>query len=109
MTLYGSNKALELYHKQNPVVNVLRKPDAIDLDDIINIGSSNFRFAFSLERFLPGELHDIKNDPDYVKWQVRHYGRKNGEYFQNMLSYHPCTTEEIGQFYPINPEWNHSY
>ena len=49
LLVYASDKALELYKRQNPIINVINKPAAIDESEIINIGASNFRFAFSLE------------------------------------------------------------
>ena len=96
---YGSNKALELYRKNNPVVNVVKMPNAIDEDEIINIGESDFKFTFSLERSF---AQFIADDPTFMRLRVRHYGRKNGKYFQNFLPFHYCTAEDMEQFYPIS-------
>ena len=96
---YGSNKALELFKKNNPVVNVVRKPNAIDEDEVINIGESDFKFTFSLERSFGSFIAD---DPVFMRWRVRHYGRKNGKLFQNFLPFHRCTAEDMEQFYPIS-------
>ena len=46
--LYGSNKATELFQKENPVVNTVQEPEAIDTEEVINLGESNFRFAFRI-------------------------------------------------------------
>ena len=103
---YGSNKAVELFNKNNPLVNVVKKPNAIDEAEIINIGASDFRFTFGIELKLGKVFAD---DPAFLKWRVRHYGKKNGEYFQNFLPFHKCTAEDMEQFYPISDEWASSY
>ena len=103
---YGSNKAVELYKKNNPLVNIVKKPNAIDEAEIINIGASDFRFTFSIEK---NSAKWFADDPAFMRWRVRHYGRKNGEYFQNFLPFHRCTALDMENFYPISDEWASSY
>ena len=103
---YGSNKAVELFKKNNPVVNVVNKPNAINEAEIINIGASDFRFSFGIE-IKTGKI--FADDPAFIRWRVRHFGRKNGEYFQNFLPFHKCTAEDMDQFYPISDQWARSY
>ena len=51
--------------------------------------------AFTMENYLTKETI---NDPAYVKWIVRMYGRNNGEYYEDILTYHKCTEEDYSQF-----------
>ena len=92
LILFASHKSKTVMHRLNPIVNYVNLPDAIDDSEVVNLGASNFRFAFSLER---GQGKEIKNDPAFMRWRVRHYGRKDGVLFQNMLPFHMCTAEEM--------------
>lgn len=46
MLMFGWHKAVILFNKLNPVVNEITEPDAIDKQEVINLGESDFRFAF---------------------------------------------------------------
>ena len=46
MLMFGWHKAVILFNKLNPVVNEITEPDAIDKMEVINLGESDFRFAF---------------------------------------------------------------
>ena len=43
----------------------------------------------------------IKDDPQFVKWIFRIYGRDNGEEYEELLPYHRCTDEDYKAFNPI--------
>ena len=43
----------------------------------------------------------LKDDPRYVKWMFRLYGKRNGEGFQRMIPHHKCTDEDYDQFFPV--------
>ena len=45
---------------------------------------------------------EVLNNPDFVKWIVRLYYKKDGEYYENLLPYHPCTEEDYAEFAPVN-------
>ena len=47
--------------------------------------------AFSVEGYLDSEN---KNDPSYVKWIVRIYGKANGKEYEKLLPYYKCTEED---------------
>ena len=47
---FGFDKAIKVVNRMNPVVNKITQTNAIDESEVINIGASNFRFAFSLEK-----------------------------------------------------------
>ena len=106
VAIFAFTKAHELANPQNPTINSINLPNAIDEEETINIGDSNFRFAFNLEGF---GSKGIEIDERYVRWRVRNYGRRDGEYFQNMIPIHKCTKDEMAEFYPISPKWANSY
>ena len=97
VAMYGAKKTQHLINKTDPTVSSTTIPDAIKTKEIINIGKSNFRFAFSLE-----SQGETKNDSKFVQWHVRTYGKRNGKQFENMLSIHRCTDEDMSEFYPIS-------
>ena len=62
----------------NPIINRLVIPDYYGADEIVNLHEINFRFAFTVEGFVKRVR---KDDPRFVKWNVRFYGFRNGEPF----------------------------
>ena len=106
MVMFGWHKAVMLYNRLNPVVNEVTMPDAIDEEEVINLGESEFRFTFSIEK---GFATQTMNDSAFMKWRVRHYGIKDGVKFQNMLPVHKCTEDDMSQFYPVSTPWKRSY
>ena len=57
--------------------------------------------AFTIEDYVKRER---KDDPAYVKWAVRFFGKKNGERFEKWLPFHKCTAEDYSEFYPLDPK-----
>ena len=53
------------------------------------------KIAFSVSGFLDEE---IKDDPRYVKYLVRLYGKKEGVKYEQILGYHKCLSEELDSF-----------
>ena len=100
LILFASHKSKTVLERANPIVNYVTLPDAIDETEVINLGATNFRFAFNLEN-----RGEVKDDPAFMRWRVRHYGRRGGVWFQNLLPFHKCTAEEIAQFYPTTTQW----
>ena len=66
----------------------------------IDLGKRNYRFAFSVESVFETPLKQ-KNNPDFVKYFVTMFGKRNGVAFERVLSYHKCTEEDYDQFYPV--------
>lgn len=58
-----------------------------------------FRFAFTVESYKKPYVQ--KNDPTYIKYVTRVYGKRNGKYFQKIIPYHKCTAEDYAEFSPI--------
>ena len=59
----------------------------------------NQRVAFAFEGFRDKIL---KDDPKFVKWIFRVYGRENGVEYEELLPYHRCKEEDYAAFWPIS-------
>ena len=62
---------------------------------MIDLKEHDISIAFSVEGFLDGE---VKDDPAYVKYLVRLYGKQDGEEYERILDYHKCTSDELDNF-----------
>ena len=72
--LYATIKFIHLQTRHNPGMSAYFKDTAPDF--VVNLNEQKFRFAFSIEDFIVPKR--LKNDPRYVKWIVRLFGRKQG-------------------------------
>ena len=88
---YAVIKTIHLVSKANPVMSALTIPSYYSATDRFYLNEANFRMAFSVEGYLDGEN---KNDPDYVKWFVRVFGKTNGVAYEQMIPHHKCTDED---------------
>ena len=61
----------------------------------------NFRIAFTVEGYIDKKR---KDDPRFVKYLVRLYGKKEGKRFEWLVPYHECTKEDFELFDPIDPK-----
>ena len=55
----------------------------------LNLNEKNFRIAFTVESYLSPKKQ--KRDPRFVKYLFRLYGKRNGVYYDKVLTYHNCT------------------
>ena len=79
MTLvYGFIKFTHLMSKHNPFISEMTEKNFFDYNTRLDLNEINFKMAFSLEGYLDSVVRD---DPWYVKYIVRIYGKKNGEPF----------------------------
>ena len=95
--LYATTKLLHMESKNNPNISSFIREAEFNSEDILNLNEMNFRVAFALK----GSKLDLKNDPRYVKWIFRVYGKKDGERYEKILNHHVCTDEDYAQFSPI--------
>ena len=65
----------------------------------LNLNERKMRFAFTFESYF--KPYQQKNDPRYVKYLFRLYGKRNGIFYQRVLPYHKCTEAEYNEFYPV--------
>ena len=76
---YGSIKFLQLYLKHNPTMSEYFKENEFANGIPINLNESNFRMAINVEDYH--KPYELKNDPRYVRWIFRMYGKKENVYF----------------------------
>ena len=56
-----------------------------------------FQFAFTIESFSTNERRD---DPAYIKYNIRELTVKNGTWTERILSYHECNETDWIKFAP---------
>ena len=62
--------------------------------------------AFTIEGYA---VRERKDDPRFVKWNVRFFGVRNGEAFEEWLPYHKCTEADYAEFSPLDPKSQTTY
>ena len=72
---YGTLKFSNLISKPSPIINSYYTETEMS-DVTLNLNERNYKFAFTIESFF--EPNHQKNDPRYVKYLVREYGKRNG-------------------------------
>ena len=98
--IYSVIKIVQMVNGDNPIISDLMLPSHYGPEDKLNLNEINFRLAFSIEGFV---IRERKDDPRYVKWFVRLYGKKNETRFETHIPFHTCTDEDYDSFYPIIP------
>ena len=95
MILYASIKFAHLLSRHNPNISSHKQQYYFDSSQVLDLKQEDLRFAFSVEGFLDGK---VKDDPTYVKYLVRLFGKKDGEFYETILDYHVCSAEELDLF-----------
>ena len=73
----------------------------LESSERFNMGEKNVMMAFALEYFDGGVL---ELDERYVRWVVRTWEFVGQERTENFYPLHPCTDEEMSNFYPAENE-----
>ena len=76
---YAALKFEQMMSKHNPFISLMTEENIFDYTTRIDLNEINFRMAFSIEGYLDSE---VKDDPRYVKYIVRVYGKKDGVDYQ---------------------------
>ena len=76
--MYATLKFSNLITKPGPIINSYYTENEMD-GVSVNLNEQNYKFAFTVESYQ-SPIHQ-KNDRRYVKYLVRVYGRRNGEFF----------------------------
>ena len=97
MAAYAAMKFSHLLERHNPNLSQYTETNIFDDNDRLNLNEINFRLAFSIEGYLDKEM---KNDPRYVKYLVRLFGRKEGVAYEQFIPYHECAQADWDQFQP---------
>ena len=98
LLMYSILKFSHLASKHNPNISTFLKVDELT-GQYLNLNEHRFRFAVTIESYLSPRVQ--KNDPRYIKYLFRYYGKHKGVYFQKMLPYHRCTDEDYAKFNPV--------
>ena len=85
--LYALVQFLNLASNKNLNLSIFVDEHHFNKDDKYNLNESNFRIAVAIEGF---RKKDMKDDPRFVKWIFRVYGKKDGEEYERILSSHKC-------------------
>ena len=99
--MYGTLKFTHLVSKHNPNISSFNKVDYL-ANQFINLNERKFKFALTFESFLSPKIQ--KNDPRYVKYFFRIYGKRKGIEYQKILPYHKCTDADYDDFYPAKKQ-----
>ena len=95
MLFYASIKFVHLLSRHNPSISSHKQAYAYDSTKVVDFNEDSVRVAFGVEGFIDGET---KDDPNYVKYLVRSWGKKDGVKYEHILNYHVCTAEELDLF-----------
>ena len=98
--IYCSVKGVDFFDKRNPQISQLITKDHFGNEDLVNLTEANIQFAFSFEGYVDKET---KIDSRYVKYLARTYGKRNGVFFEEVISYHKCDEKDYEKFYPMDP------
>ena len=66
--IYATIKFIDLYNRNNPVINENIIKNYYGNEDVINLYENGFRMAFAIEGYYDQKL---KDDPEYVKLLAR--------------------------------------
>ena len=62
---------------------------------MVNFEDYDLHFAFNVEGYLDNQ---VKDDPTFIKYLVRLYGKKDGVTYEKILNYHKCSADELRAF-----------
>lgn len=97
--MYACLKTIHLVYKANPLINEVPNPGYFSNKDALNLNDLDFRFAFTVENYMTGQVRD---DSRYVKWIIRFFGKEDTVPYERVVDYHKCTAEDYAQFYPVS-------
>ena len=81
--------------RHNPNISSFRRQSYFDSSRVLSFKEYDLRFAFNIEGYLDDK---VKDDPNYVKYLVRMYGKKDGVPYEKILEHHKCSAEELRAF-----------
>lgn len=95
MCFYASIKFVHLSTHHNPDVSAHSNTFFYDSSDKIDLYDFDTRVAFGVEGFLDGET---KDDPAYVKYISRLWGKRDGVGYEKFIDHHVCSLDELALF-----------
>ena len=95
--IFAAVKFEQLITRHNPIMSSYERD--LPLGEVMNLSERKFRIAFAVEDYQ--YPYKLKNDPNYVKWIFRLFGKKDNKIYDKILSHHLCTEEEYAEFHTI--------
>ena len=89
--LYATIQLINLMNRRNPTMSQFIEEHYFNENDKYNLNTSGFKIAFAIEDY---HTQVLKDDTRYVKWIIRLFGKKDGEYYERILDHHKCTEED---------------
>ena len=97
---FGGLKLEQLLKHRNPNLSTYAKD--VQTGSTMNLNDRKFRVAFAVEPYYAP--HFLLNDPAYVKWYFRKWGKKDGVSYEKLLQPHICTDEDYAEFFTISEQ-----
>ena len=94
---YGAIKLVQLLQRENPNVSEVLSLNVFDNTEVVSLTDIGFKIAFSIEGYLDQQM---KDDPRYIKYLVRSYGKRDSVPFEKIHSIHKCTDADYAEFPP---------
>ena len=98
--LYAVVKFEHLVSRYNPLMSSYQQD--VEKSEKLNLNEKGFRIAIPIEDYYTPKR--LKNDPAFIKWVIRMWGKKDGKPYDRILTPHICNDEDYDQFYPIQEE-----
>ena len=95
---FATRKAIVLSNHTDVDISTHIDKNAFPPTETVPVKDLGFKMAFTMQDFLTREL---KNDPRYVKWFLMMYGKRNGEWFDEVIPYHECSVQELYDMGPV--------
>ena len=86
---YATLKMIDLVTRNGQNIVVNETSAFFEPENIVNVNEINF---------LDNKRRD---DPRFVKWFVRLYGKKDSEWYERVLPLHRCTEQDYAEFNPV--------
>ena len=82
--IFAGVKFEQLITRHNPIMSSYEKD--LPLGEVMNLSERKFKIALAVEDYhYP---YKLKNDPNYVKWIFRLFGKKDNKLYDRILSHH---------------------
>ena len=91
VAMYAIIRFSVLTSRKNPNINKFELFNYYENIDSVDLQEIGFKFAFTVENYMTGERRD---DPRYVKWIVRIFGKDDGTPYEKVLDTYKCTEED---------------
>ena len=105
--IYSTIKMMHLFDRHNPQISQVLQRSVYDFNERLSFNEIKFRIAFSVEGYISRER---KDDPKYVKYLVRIFGKTKGKEYEKIIPFHDCTEADWAEFPPTSKSstdsWN---